>query len=93
MRLKIGKKLKIASLNSRATGSKKDQCTSTCSLLKPIVAANINVYTDQQPQERFTSFKQLWYDKRCSFFYIDPKYRGGAKSRYTVLFFLFLTTV
>ena len=34
MRLNIGKKLKTASLNSRFTGSKKEECTSTCSLLK-----------------------------------------------------------
>ena len=34
MRLNIGKKLKTASLNSRFTGSKKKECTSTCSLLK-----------------------------------------------------------
>ena len=47
MRLKIGKKLKTASLNSRVTGSKKKQGTSTCSLLKilkSIVAINVNVY-------------------------------------------------
>ena len=30
----IGKKLKTASLNSRFIGSKKEECTSTCSLLK-----------------------------------------------------------
>ena len=34
MRLNIVKKLKTASLNSRFTGSKKKECTSTCSLLK-----------------------------------------------------------
>ena len=34
MRLNIGKKLKTASLNSRLTGSKKKECTSTSSLLK-----------------------------------------------------------
>ena len=34
MRLNIGKKLKTASLNSRFTGSKEEECTSTCSLLK-----------------------------------------------------------
>ena len=34
MRLNIGKKLKTASLNSKFTGSKKEKCTSTCSLLK-----------------------------------------------------------
>ena len=34
MWLKIGKKLKTASLNSRYTGSRKEECTSTCSLLK-----------------------------------------------------------
>ena len=33
MKLNIGKKLKTASLNSRFTGSKKEECTSTCSLL------------------------------------------------------------
>ena len=30
----IGKKLKTASHNSRFTGSKKEECTSACSLLK-----------------------------------------------------------
>ena len=34
MRLNIDKKLKTASLNSRFTGSKKEECTSACSLLK-----------------------------------------------------------
>ena len=34
MRLKIGKELKTASLNSRFTGSKTKECSSTCSLLK-----------------------------------------------------------
>ena len=34
MRLNIGKKLKTASLNSRFTGSKQEEYTSTCSLLK-----------------------------------------------------------
>ena len=34
MRLNIGKKLKTASLNSKFTGSKKEECTSICSLLK-----------------------------------------------------------
>ena len=34
MRLNIGKKLKTASFDSRFTGSKKEECTSTRSLLK-----------------------------------------------------------
>ena len=34
MKLNIGKKLKTARLNSRFTGSKKEECTLTCSLLK-----------------------------------------------------------
>ena len=34
MILKIGKKLKTASLNFIVAGSKKEQCTSDCSLLK-----------------------------------------------------------
>ena len=34
MRLNIGKKLKTASLNSRFTGSKKEECTSTCLFMK-----------------------------------------------------------
>ena len=34
MRLYIGKKLKTATLDSRFTGSKKEECASTCSLLK-----------------------------------------------------------
>ena len=47
MRRNIGKKLKTASLNSRFTGSKKEECTSTCSVLKnfetlrPKVTVNI----------------------------------------------------
>ena len=47
MSLKIGKKLKTTSLNSRFTGSKKEECISTCSLLKnfetlrPKVTVNI----------------------------------------------------
>ena len=47
MIIKISKKLKTASLNSRVTGSKNEQCTSTCSHsknLKPIIAVNTNVY-------------------------------------------------
>ena len=64
MRLNIGKKLKTASLNSRFTGAKKEECTSTCSLLKnfetlrPKVTATYE-FTHQQPQGRFTSFKKL----------------------------------
>ena len=34
MRLNIGKKLKTTNPDSRFTGSKKEECTSTCSLLK-----------------------------------------------------------
>ena len=34
MRLNIGKKLKAASLDSKFIGSKKEECTSTSSLLK-----------------------------------------------------------
>ena len=34
MRLNIGKKLKTASLYLMIAGSKKEECTSTCSLLK-----------------------------------------------------------
>ena len=47
MRLNIGKKLKTASFNLRFTGSKKEECTSTCLLLKnfetlrPRVTVNI----------------------------------------------------
>ena len=47
MRLNIDKKLKTASLDSRFTSSKKEECTSTRSLLKnfetfrPIVTVNI----------------------------------------------------
>ena len=47
MRLNIGKKLKTASLNSKFIGSKKEECTLTCSLLKnfetlrPKVTVNI----------------------------------------------------
>ena len=44
---KYWQKIKTASLNSRSTGSKKEECTSTCSLLKnfetlrPKVTVNI----------------------------------------------------
>ena len=47
MRPNIGKKLKIANLDSRFTGSKQEECTSTCQLLKnfetlrPKVTVNI----------------------------------------------------
>ena len=41
MRLNIGKKLKTASLDSRFTGSKQEECTSTCSVLKPEFTGNI----------------------------------------------------
>ena len=41
--LKIGKKLKTASLNSRFTGSKKEECTSTCLILK-ILKPKVTVY-------------------------------------------------
>ena len=34
MILKIGKKSKTSNLNFRVVGSQKEQCTSTCSLLK-----------------------------------------------------------
>ena len=34
MKLNIGKKLKTASLNSRFTGSEKEESTSTCTLWK-----------------------------------------------------------
>ena len=34
VRLNIGNKLKTARLNSRFTGFKKEECTSTCLLLK-----------------------------------------------------------
>ena len=49
MRLKIGKKLKTASLKSKVTGSEKKNSvyTSTCSVLKnfeTIVAVDIKVY-------------------------------------------------
>ena len=50
MRLNIGKKLKTVSLNSKFTGSNKEECTSTCSLLKNFetekrkVTVNIWVY-------------------------------------------------
>ena len=63
-RLNIDKKLKTATLNSRFTGSKKEECTSTRSLLKnfetlrPKVTVN-NEVTHQQPQGRFTSLKKL----------------------------------
>ena len=47
MGLNIGKKLKTASLNSRFSSSEKEECISTCSLLKnfetlrPIVTLDI----------------------------------------------------
>ena len=67
MRLNIGKKFKTASLDSRFTGSKNEECTSTCSMLtfgkflKPEDLELLLTYelTHQQPQGRFTSFKRL----------------------------------
>ena len=64
MRLNIGKKLKTASLDSRFTGSKKEDCTSTCSLLKNLKSKDLELlltyeFTHQQPQGRFTSFKKI----------------------------------
>ena len=64
MRLNIGKKLKTASLNSSFIGSKKEECTSTCSLMKNFETLRPKVtvtyeFTHQQPQGRFTSFKKL----------------------------------
>ena len=64
MRLNIGKKLKTASLNSRFTGFKKGECSSTCSLLKNLKPKDLELlltyeFTHQQPQERFTSFKKI----------------------------------
>ena len=57
-------KLKTASLNSRFTGFKKGECTSTCSLLKNLKPKDLELlltyeFTHQQPQERFTSFKKI----------------------------------
>ena len=66
MILNIGKKLKTASLNARFTGSKKEECTSTCSLLNPKVTVNIIItykFTHQQPQGRFTSLKKCSMEK------------------------------
>ena len=62
MRLKIGKKLNTPSLNSRFTGSKKEECTSTRSLLKTFETKSYRShikFTHQQPQGRFTSFKKI----------------------------------
>ena len=81
MRLNIGKKLKTASLNSRFTGSKKEECTSTCSLLKNFETYCKNLksplayeFTHQQPQQgRFTSFKKIIVWKKLFLFHIDPK--------------------
>ena len=74
-RLNIGKKLKTASLNSRFAGSKKEECTSTCSVLKPKDLELLLTYefTHQQPQGRFTSFEKITVWKKLFLFYIDPK--------------------
>ena len=69
MRLKIGKKLKTATLNFRFTGSEKNsvhRLVHFWKILKLIVNVCIK-YTHQQPKERFTSFQKLWYAKNCSF--------------------------
>ena len=72
MILKIGKKLKTACLHSRVIGSKKEQFTSTCSLLKilkPIVALNINVYRQTTSRALHVIKKNVVYNKDCSFFF------------------------
>ena len=69
MRLKIGKKLKTASLNSTFTGFKKEECTLSCSLLKNFEASSYLLtykFTHQQPQKRFTSFKKIVEAKKFS---------------------------
>ena len=63
MRLNIGKKLKTASPNTRLTGSKKEECTLTCSILKILIPKDLKLlltceFTHQQSQGRFTSFKK-----------------------------------
>ena len=62
MRLNIGKILKTASLNSRFTGSKQEECTSTCLLLKNFKTLRPKVtvtyeFTHQQPQGRLLHLK------------------------------------
>ena len=71
MRLNTGKKLKTASLNSQFTGSKKEECSSTCSILKLKDLKLLLIY--QLPQWRFTSFKNIIVWKKLLLFHIDPK--------------------
>ena len=77
MRLNIGRKLKTASLNSRFTGSKTEECTLTRSFLKnfetDLKLLVIYEFTHQQPQGRFTSFKNIMVWKKLFLFHIDPK--------------------
>ena len=79
MRLNIGKKLKTASLNSRFTGSKKKDYTSTGSLLKNFETDQdlklllTYEFTHQQPQGRFTPFKKIIVWKKLFLFHFDPK--------------------
>ena len=75
MRLNTGKKLKTASLNPRFTGSKKEECTSICSVLKPkdlklLLACEC---TYLQSQGHLTSFKKIIIWKEMFLFHIDSK--------------------
>ena len=78
MRLNIGKKLKIASLNSRFTGSKQEECASTCSILKVLKPKDLELLLTykiilQQPQGRFRSLKKIIVWKKLFLFLIYSK--------------------
>ena len=80
MRLNIGKKLKTASLNSRFTGSKKEERVLRLlhfwKILKTEDLKLLLTYevTHQQPQGRFTSFKKIIVWKVCFYFTLIQKY-------------------
>ena len=69
MRLNIGKKLKTASLNSRFTGSKKEESTLTCSFLKnsETYRAKVTVNGILRHLKKIVVWKKLFL------FHIDPK--------------------
>ena len=71
MKLKFGKILETASLNSGFSGLKKTNSVLRLvhfqKNLKPIVVVIINVYPATTSTALYVIQKKLWYGKQCSF--------------------------